>query len=67
MESVYDFCFKRPIDCSDVSNFICGIGYGDPSFVFSRNHRLTFEEVGSLDLAVEQIGHDPLLGDERCL
>src|SRR5580704_16517362 len=28
------------------SNFICGIGYGDPASVFPRNPRLSFEEAG---------------------
>ena len=28
------------------SNFICSIGYGDPSSVFPRNPRLSFEEAG---------------------
>ena len=28
------------------SNFICSIGFGDPSSLFPRNPRLTFEEAG---------------------
>lgn len=28
------------------SNFICSIGYGDPTSVFPRNPRLSFEEAG---------------------
>jgi 3-hydroxypropanoate dehydrogenase len=35
-----DFAAKLP------SNFICGIGYGDPASVFPRNPRLSFEEAG---------------------
>ena len=30
------------------SNFLCGIGYGDPSKVFPRNPRLSFEEACTL-------------------
>ncbi len=26
------------------SNFICGVGYGDPSGVFARSPRLEFDE-----------------------
>jgi 3-hydroxypropanoate dehydrogenase len=26
------------------SNFLCGVGYGDPSGVFARNPRLDFDE-----------------------
>jgi 3-hydroxypropanoate dehydrogenase len=37
------------LDCGPMSgfdNFICSIGYGDPSSVFQRNPRLSFEEAG---------------------
>ena len=30
------------------SNFLCGVGYGDPAKVFPRNPRLSFEEACSL-------------------
>jgi 3-hydroxypropanoate dehydrogenase len=30
------------------SNFLCGIGYGDPSKVYNRNPRLAFEEACTL-------------------
>jgi 3-hydroxypropanoate dehydrogenase len=29
------------------SNFLCNIGYGDPSKIFDRNPRLEFDEVCS--------------------
>jgi 3-hydroxypropanoate dehydrogenase len=28
------------------SNFICGLGHGDPASLFPRNPRLSFEEAG---------------------
>jgi len=31
------------------SNFLCGIGYGDPASVFPRNPRLSFEEAGHFE------------------
>jgi 3-hydroxypropanoate dehydrogenase len=31
------------------SNFICGIGHGDPASVFPRNPRLSFEEAGHFE------------------
>jgi 3-hydroxypropanoate dehydrogenase len=30
------------------SNFICGLGYGDPSKLFARSPRLSFDEACSL-------------------
>lgn len=30
------------------SNFLCGVGYGDPSGVFERNPRLAFDEVAKI-------------------
>ena len=30
------------------SNFICGIGHGDPSKLFNRSPRMTFDEACSL-------------------
>ena len=31
------------------SNFLCSVGYGDPSGVFPRNPRLSFDEACNLD------------------